>query len=77
MVRMTQRELDDLVKEIATKNTHSSVNLSLRDIQEMINKITGKTPNTTKLAVSMRRAGLEVSESKKRWVWKHNAGRYE
>jgi len=66
---MKQSQLDPIVKKIAQSNTKPIVDKSLREIQAEIFAITGHTPSTSVLSLSMGRLGIVARG--RRWIWKH------
>jgi len=67
---MKQTDLDKETERIAKQHTGKAVNLSLRDIQELIFLATGSKPSTELIGDSLRRHGLLPTGH--RWFWQHN-----
>jgi len=75
---MKRNELDPIVEKIAKRNTRETIDLSLRDIQVEVLKITGEEPSTSVLSACFDRLGIVTGKSNvnlsgksRRWVWVH------
>ena len=70
---MKQDKLDQLIKEIAARNTGTAITLSIREIQELVKKETGETPNAIHIASALRTSGLDIVGKRRGWFYRHNA----